>query len=352
MLLRIQAFFIAIYLFLAGLPYGNAPIKLDIEMQSQVVEVTAAGDCTITLNCKNTGRPFEGKTSDSFDFTVYSQEDGKRTELKGYLFSTEKEGQSKIIKNGQKFTLSNTLYSIKNAEVGTYNVDVSVYGCTKTFENAVVVTNKPDISSKDKIVSDFVRLYNSAKHEQNVRIHKTTDEEIEITDCSNNSMIGIMNSLISSFIEPTDETYVIKNGYDSDYYTASEIITPYDRDITLTSEGVAFAMCEEKGGGYKITIGLVPEKAYFDGTNTIDPIHHESVMSPLNPAYLDISPATITQSEVNYPGAVFVLETNAKGKVTHIETSLAFDGTFTGNLLTDISISIMGVMKEAYDFTY
>ena len=101
-----------------------------------------------------------------------------------------------------------------------------------------------------------------------------------------------------------------------------------------------------------MTIVLVSEKSTFDGTNTVNPVHHESCLSPLNLATLDISPAKITSADMSYPGATLNVTVDGQGRVTRYDYTLPMEGTGAGSLGPTIELGLKGEMVETFDITY
>ena len=207
-------------------------------------------------------------------------------------------------------------------------------------------------SSTDEIVAKYNEVINAAKKTQNATIHKTNNTTIEVTDLSVSFLKGTVNNIISGLIKPIDETYTLTNGANENGTTASDIITPGGRDVALKAEGVTSATATPDGDGYKMTIVLVSEKSTFDGTNTVNPVHHESCLSPLNLATLDISPAKITSADMTYPGATLNVTVDGQGRVTRYDYTLPMEGTGAGSLGPTIELGLKGEMVETFDITY
>lgn len=207
-------------------------------------------------------------------------------------------------------------------------------------------------SSTDEIVAKYNEVINAAKKTQNATIHKTNNTTIEVTDLSVSFLKGTVNNILSGLVKPIDETYTLTNGANENGTTASDIITPGGRDVALKAEGVTSATATPDGDGYKMTIVLVSEKSTFDGTNTVNPVHHESCLSPLNLATLDISPAKITSADMSYPGATLNVTVDGQGRVTRYEYTLPMEGTGAGSLGPTIELGLKGEMVETFDITY
>lgn len=217
-------------------------------------------------------------------------------------------------------------------------------------DNAGESTGVP--SSTAEIVAKYNEVINAAKALQNGTIHKTSTTEIEVTDLSVSWLKNSVNKIVSGLVSPSDETYTFTNGTDANGKTASNVITPDGRDVALTADGVVSATATPDGDGYKMTITLAAEKSSFDGTNTVDPVYHESCLSPLNLATLDISPAKITSADMDYPGATLNVTVDGQGRVSHYDFTLPMSGSGTGSLGASLDVSLEGKMVETFDITY
>lgn len=207
-------------------------------------------------------------------------------------------------------------------------------------------------SSTDEIVAKYNEVINAAKKTQNATIHKTNNTNIEVTELSADRLKGAVNKIISGLVKPIDETYTLTNGANENGTTASDIIAPGGRDVALKAEGVTSATATPDGDGYKMTIVLVSEKSTFDGTNTVNPVHHESCLSPLNLATLNISPAKITSADMTYPGATLNVTVDGEGRVTRYDYTLPMEGKGAGSLGLTIELGLKGEMVETFDITY
>ena len=164
--------------------------------------------------------------------------------------------------------------------------------------------------------------------------------------------VALGDVTISSVTNESGSTTVSHTAANENGTTASDIITPGGRDVALKAEGVTSATATPDGDGYKMTIVLVSEKSTFDGTNTVNPVHHESCLSPLNLATLDISPAKITSADMTYPGATLNVTVDGQGRVTRYDYTLPMEGTGAGSLGPTIELGLKGEMVETFDITY
>lgn len=230
----------------------------------------------------------------------------------------------------------------------------------KPADTSNTTTKPADTGSKipegtDAIVAKYNEVINNAKKEQNVTIHKVSTVSLTCTDCSVGPLKGIVNTALKALATSSDDTYTLTNGQDPDGRTATGIIQPGNRDVDLKAAGVKNATCTPEGDGYKMVIVLSEEKSTYDGTTTVNPVYHESCLSPLNLATLElpIKGASITQADMTYPGATLTVTVDGKGKVTKYEIILPMSGSGTGAIKNAaLSVGIEGSMDEVYEFTY
>lgn len=225
---------------------------------------------------------------------------------------------------------------------------------TKPAETKPADTGSKVPSSTAEIVAKYNESINAAKKIQKGTIHKTSKTDIEVTDLSVSFLKNTVNSIVSGLVKPIDETWTIENGVatENGSTTADNVFTPGGREVALKADGVKSATATPDGDGYKMTIVLVEEKSTFDGTNSTNPVHHESCLTPLNLATLDISPAKITSADMTYSGASLNVTVDGEGRVTHYDFTLPMEGNGAGSLGPSIELGLKGEMVETYDITY
>ncbi|MGN0467719.1 MAG: hypothetical protein ACI4GY_03215, partial [Acutalibacteraceae bacterium] len=214
-------------------------------------------------------------------------------------------------------------------------------------------------STPEEIVAKYNEVVNAAKKEQNVTLHKVNNITLNCTDCSAASLTNTVNTALSALAKGSDHTYTVANG--SATNEAGEaadlngVISPSGRDSALTAGAVSSATAVAEGDGYTMTIKLNAEKSTFDGTNTVNPEGHNSCLDPLNLATIEIPipGCSITNADMDYPGATLTATVNGAGKLTKLIVNLPMSGSGTGKILvTSLTVSIEGSMDDTYDFTY
>ncbi|MCM1543816.1 MAG: hypothetical protein NC110_00815 [Ruminococcus sp.] len=228
-----------------------------------------------------------------------------------------------------------------------------------TAAGAGTSTSAGTPSSKEDIVAKYNELINGMKSNPGtVKLHKTSNTVINVTDAP--AMKDQINKIVQGLVKPSDTMYTFTgNGSMGTEDTNNNaecdmknIITPGGRDVALKAEGVKDATCTPSGDGYTMTINLIEETSSFNGTDTVNPVHHESCLSPLNLATLDISPAKISEANMTYPGATLILNVDGQGRLAKYETKLPMSGSGSGKLVVSLSVGLEGSMDEVYEFTY
>lgn len=209
-------------------------------------------------------------------------------------------------------------------------------------------------STPAEVVAKYNEVINAAKKEQKLSIHKTQDISLECTSCSVSFLKSAVTSLLGTFMKPIDETYEISGGVDSQGKTTTDFIIPQGRDSALPADGVASATATASGDGYVMNITVKSETSSFDGTNTVNPVYHESAMIPLNLATLELpAGAKISSANMSYPGATIEATVNGSGKLTKIVLHLPMEGEGTGGYNSiSLSVGVKGYMDEVYELSY
>ncbi|MGN1194713.1 MAG: hypothetical protein ACI4SB_04460 [Acutalibacteraceae bacterium] len=212
-------------------------------------------------------------------------------------------------------------------------------------------------STPAEVVAKYNEVVNAAKKIQNGTVHKTGAVDIQCTDCSVSFLQGTVDSLLKTFMTNTDKSFTIKDGVatdqDGNQADMNAYIVPNGRDAALKEEYVASATATPSGDGYTLNITLKAENSTFDGTNTVNPVGHESCLDPLNLATLELpANAKITEASMTYPGATLTADVNGAGQLTKLAVNLPLEGTGTGKLGASLTLGLKGTMTENYDITY
>ncbi len=211
-------------------------------------------------------------------------------------------------------------------------------------------------STPAEIAAAYNKAINDTKNYKGaVHVNKVSTIAIEVTECpGGNTVLKIIQPIVDGFTGTTTKDYDYNNGDNTDgsgdkLYNR---ITPGDRDAKLTEAGIASASATAEGDGYKMTIKLVAEKSSFDGTNTVNPVNHESIMDPLNLATLDI-PLEITAADMDYPGATVEATVDGQGRLTKLSVVMPLDGSGTGKAaFIEATVGLAGSLDDVYTLTY
>ncbi len=212
-------------------------------------------------------------------------------------------------------------------------------------------------STKAEIAEAYNKAINGTKnYTGNVSVHKKSVIAIQVTDAPGGAVVlKIVQPIVDKFTGTTESDYSYTNGADAEGGLLAKRVTPGDREAKLTEAGIANATAVADGDGYKMTITLVAEKSTYDGTNTVNPVNHESIMDPLNLATLDVNPIVITAADMNYPGATVEVKVDGQGRMTYHSIKMPLDGSGTGSVKfppLDATIGLAGSLDDEFTYTY
>lgn len=161
MSINLTAFFMAIYLFLSGLFYGDQPVKLDVRycnLDDGVIvcergEYAVAPDLNVPyidgFNVKvvyqNVGRPYRGyeEADESPMVTIYQVVNGEQKTLRYDTMIDAVVATPKLIRHGDVRTISQAMtFDPSNTPAGTYSVNVEI---SDHNGNIAVSLTYPDI---------------------------------------------------------------------------------------------------------------------------------------------------------------------------------------------------------------
>lgn len=218
----------------------------------------------------------------------------------------------------------------------------------------------PSGSSVPSTPAEVVKAYNDAinavKKCNNVTVHHVSAINLECTDCSLSIAKPVINTALPVLAKGSDwtRTYVDGKQTDGDQWI-NDMFPPGSKECNLTEADVASATAVADGDGYKITLKIKSEVSTFDGTNTVNPTSHEKAMTPLNLAAIEIpiDGASITQADMNYPGATCEAVIDGSGRMTYLHIYLPMDGSGTGGYKgMNISVGIAGDLDDTFELSY
>ena len=209
-------------------------------------------------------------------------------------------------------------------------------------------------STKEEIAAAYNKAINDYRaFTGNVTTKKTETIAIEVKDLPG-VVAAIVNPVVEGFTGTTENTYTFTNGVDPDGRTPADKMIPWGRDAAVQAAGLTEATATANAdGGYTMKIKFVAETSKFDGTkNTSEPTYHMGAMDPLNLGSLDLGPITITEAELNYPGATLEATVDGQGRLVKLVQLLPLDGYGTGKAGIKATINLAGSMDATYEMTY
>ena len=136
-MIKIEALFIAIYLFFAGFIYGDEPVKLEFtyDIPSEIYVYESGDKFEFEITVRNTGRPFKGlPISSNAGIEIYCENNGERN----VIFRPWNEPYTStemLIKKGYSETIKIGFFLPDEIPEGSYSVDILYNGIMNTFEN-------------------------------------------------------------------------------------------------------------------------------------------------------------------------------------------------------------------------
>ncbi len=134
-MLKIQAFFIAVYLFFAGFIYGDEPVKLEFsyDIPSEVCVYEPGDRVEINVTVKNVGRPFEERTyfSNLINIKVFNPKDN--TDIYNEDILELPVDTVWLFKHNESKSFKVICTIPDNSSKGTYNLTID-YKTVQTFE--------------------------------------------------------------------------------------------------------------------------------------------------------------------------------------------------------------------------
>lgn len=227
---------------------------------------------------------------------------------------------------------------------------------TQKQEDTTASADKNDSDlSKDEIIAEVNKYINQVKKEQNMTASSSSVVTINVTDCSAQSLMGPINSVISGITEKFNgqETFTFVNGQatdeDGNTVTPWDVIPPTGKDFLALGAGVASATVEKVDANTRYTIVMVSEDTTMDGPV---PTYNSTVIGYLDLAGLDL-PFNLTQADMHYPGSTISILVNPDGKVIELVNKLPMEGTGATKFIgKDAYASFAGALDEMWVFNY
>ena len=209
--------------------------------------------------------------------------------------------------------------------------------------------------SKAEIIAEVNKYVNQVKKEQNMTASTVGVVEVNVTECSFNGAVSIINNIIKNLTDTFggQDTYNFANGKatdaDGNTVTPWDVIPPTHKDFSAVEAGVTDAKVEKVGANTKYTISFVAEDTTL--TSPV-PSYNSTAIGYLDLAGLDL-PITLTQADMHYPGSTVSVVVTPDGKVVELINKLPMEGTGATKLLgREVFASFAGALDETWTFTY
>lgn len=186
------------------------------------------------------------------------------------------------------------------------------------------------VDEKQEILDVVTKGVNSLKaSDASFKGHKEQVLDMELTDCSVPSLVGIVNKIMDMFIETEiyDYDFTDGKGIDPEYDTETttmDTFPPAGKNFSLTIDGVASAKKEQQGENTLYEVKLVPEQSTKDNPKTV---YYETACDTLDLSSFELPMGEITKADLNYSGAVISVTLDKNGKVVGYHERLEISGT-------------------------
>lgn len=236
-------------------------------------------------------------------------------------------------------------------------------GGDQTTKKAEDGKKDPSSLSKAEVLAAAKKAIDGVKAEQNMTAVQTENTTINVTDCSVQRAVSIINSVIQKYAGEKSATYQFVNGQatgvrpdgsaveDEGVVAPTQVIPPKSKNFELTEAGLAEATAAKEGENTVYTLKLVAEETTFEAPT---PTHNAAAIGYLDLTKLDVSGATITKADMKYPGSTVVATVNPDGKLVKLDLTLPMSGYGEAKLLGVVSgnASFDGSQHEVWTFSY
>ena len=236
-------------------------------------------------------------------------------------------------------------------------------GGEQTTKKAADGQKDPSSLSKTEILAAAKKAIDGAKAEQNMTATQTESTLINVTDCSVQRAVSIINSVIQKYAGEKTATYQFVGGQatgvrpdgsaveDEGVVAPTQVIPPKSKNFELTEAGLSDATAAKDGENTVYTLKMVEESTTFESPV---PTHNAAAIGYLDLTKLDVSGATITKADMKYPGSTVVATVNPAGKLVKLDLTLPMSGYGEAKLLGVMSgnASFDGSQHEVWTFTY
>lgn len=216
--------------------------------------------------------------------------------------------------------------------------------------------------TKTQIVEKIAAALNGAKAEKQMTATKKEVVTINVTECSVQQAVSMINSIINKLAGEETITYQFTNGQavgidaegkeadDGATVTPNEIIPPKSKNFSLPDAGVKDATAVKEGNNTVYTVTLNPEDTTY--TSPV-PQYHSNAYGYLDLTSVDISGVSFTDANMHYPNTVITATVNEDGKLVKIHFLMPMTGDGSAKLaFFNGSAKFEGSDDETWDFSY
>ncbi|MGN1201961.1 MAG: hypothetical protein ACI4RF_01590 [Eubacterium sp.] len=216
--------------------------------------------------------------------------------------------------------------------------------------------------TKAQIVERVATALNGAKAEKEMTATKKEIVTINVTECSVQQAVSMINSVINRLAGEETVTYQFTNGQavgidadgkeadDGAVVTPNEVIPPKTKSFELPEAGVKDATATKDGTNTVYTIYLNPEDTTY--TSPV-PQYHSNAYGYLDLTSLDISGVSFTDANMHYPNTVITATVNEDGKLVNIHFLMPMTGDGSAKIsIISGSAKFEGSDDETWDFSY
>lgn len=216
--------------------------------------------------------------------------------------------------------------------------------------------------TKTQIVEKVAAALNGAKAEKEMTATRKEVVTINVTECSVQQAVSMINSVINKLAGEETVTYQFTNGQavgidaegkeadDGATVTPNDVIPPKAKSFALPDAGVKDATATKEGTNTVYTVTLNSEDTTYASPV---PQYHSNAYGYLDLTSLDISGVSFTDANMHYPNTVITATVNEDGKLVKIHFLMPMTGDGSAKLgFISGSAKFEGSDDETWDFSY
>lgn len=271
---------------------------------------------------------------------------------RGYRLYRRVDGKWKAVKTTA--ALSYTVSGIKNGRNEYFCVRAYKISDGKAVWYPLSKSCKVVIGKTPSTTAEMCEAYNNAvnnlrAYNGKVKVTEKSDLFCEVTDASSESIVPVLNDVLSSFNGENSTVQVFRNGESEDGYYLDRFVPPYGKKSQLTKSDVASASVKATADGYTITFVIKKDVSEYDGKTNKLAVHHAKVLDSMDISTLEVSPVAIKEARMVYPGATVKATVDSQGRLSKLAIDCDIDAEVTTKV-TNMSLSV--AMDISNDMTY